>query len=178
MMKNNLILCGLPGSGKTETSKHLASQLQWQYVDTDACVEKLYENSSGQFLSCREISKKFGENRFRQLEDQIVLTLLDLQKSVISLGGGTLNNPENVKLLKNVGDFVYLKNDRKIIFERLMQKGMPSYLDAQNPYQSFEEIALKRELIYESVADLEIYTEKFSPNEIAAKIIELKKMQI
>ena len=176
-MRDNIILCGLPGIGKTEAGKRLAAKIGWQYIDTDACLEKYYETLSGKFITCREIHHQFGEITFRQLENQMLSTLLDLKQSVIGIGGGTLNNQDNIRLLKALGEFVYLKNDTKFIFERLMQKGMPSYLDPQNPFESFEKIAHQRQLIYESVADLQVDTGTLSPNEIATKIIKLKKMQ-
>ena len=168
----NFILLGLPGTGKTEAGKHLAAYLKWQHIDTDYCVEKYYEATSGTLLTCREIHKKYGIKVFRELETTVINTLVDVKNNVISLGGGTVTIPENIKALKTLGNFIYLKNDRRVIFERLMTKGMPSYLDPLKPYESFSKIADEREPIYLACADIQIDTGSLSPAEIASKILE------
>ncbi len=175
-MSDNIILCGLPGVGKTETAKRLASQLGWKHVETDACLEQYYQSTSGNKLTCREIYKQVGENSFRELENKMLSQLLELKKSVISIGGGTLNNTANVTILEALGKIVYLKGDLKIIFERLMQKGIPAYLDPLNLFESFQNIAQQRQPIYESVADLHVDIGTLSPTEIATKIINERRM--
>ena len=171
-MSNNLILCGLPGVGKSVVSQALSSQLGWQIIDTDKLVEAIYLKQYSQSLSCREIYKKLGEEAFRNLEHLVLTSLLGNREKVIAIGGGTLNAPQNRSCLKQLGLIVYLKNEHEVIYHRLMGKGMPAYLDAKNPRQSFEQIAQQREPIYESVADVTIHTQAFSPAEIASKIIE------
>ena len=91
----NLILCGLPMSGKTTVGKLLAQHLKWDFIDTDRCLEKAYEQQSGEFLSCREIYKKLGEGPFRVLEQERLAALAVNGSSVIALGGGCLKEPQN-----------------------------------------------------------------------------------
>lgn len=168
-----IILCGLPGTGKSAAGKILSAKLGWQYIDTDLYLEKFYKGLTGDFLSCRDLYKKIGDAHFRDLENQMLSGMSKIEKSVISVGGGTLNDPRNIEILRKLGKIIYLKNDRKVIFERLMSKGMPAYLDPKNPFQSFEAMADTREKIYKSVADITYDTGKLSPEEIATELIKL-----
>lgn len=174
-MKDNIILCGLPGTGKTETGKRLALMMGWEYIDTDSLLETYYKELTGLKVTCRELFREVGDNKFRELENQMLSSLGRIEKRVISVGGGTLNKGDNIKLLKELGHLVFLKNERTVIFDRLMNKGMPSYLDPENPFESFQKLADFREKIYESAADTIFNTGLMTPDEIAAKILEKLK---
>lgn len=171
-MKKTLILCGLPGTGKTESGKRLAALLNFPYVDTDLYLEKFYEQLNGTYLSCREMYRQLGEKSFRDLENQLLKSMGEIDDSVVSIGGGTLENRENIPLLKTWGRIIYLKNRRGVIFDRLIKKGVPAYLDPDDPVGSFERLADKREKIFESAADFVFDTGSLTPDEVARHLME------
>lgn len=173
-MAGNIIICGLPGSGKTETAKAIATTLIWEYVDTDEYVENLFFEETSEKATRREIFKKLGDYGFRKMENQVLTKLSNLQNLVISLGGGTVTSKENKGLVKALGTIIYLTNDRKVIYERLMNKGgMPAYLNPEAPFESFELLAEQREPVYEAIADIKFNTGTLTPLEAASQITSL-----
>ncbi len=173
-MGEHILICGLPGVGKTETAKAIAQTFVWAFLDTDEYIEDLYEKETGERTTRREIFKQLGDYGFRKMENQILAQLHAQEKIVIAMGGGTVTSKDNRGLVKSLGTVIYLTNDRKIIFERLMQKGgIPAYLNPESPRESFDLIANERELIYEELADIKFNTGKLTPLEIASEVTNL-----
>ncbi len=100
--KQNLVLIGMPSSGKTTLGKLLAVELEKEFVDTDIEIEK----QAG--MTIPEIFEKFGEEHFRNLESQIISKLSVKQSLVIATGGGAVLRRENVDLLKQNGKVVFI----------------------------------------------------------------------
>ncbi|MGL4348359.1 MAG: shikimate kinase [Chlamydiales bacterium] len=84
----NIILFGLPRSGKTTIGQKLAVNLSLSFIDTDRIIEKLYQKRFKSPYSCREIYQKFGEKKFRILESEAIFSLQNQSNTVIALGGG------------------------------------------------------------------------------------------
>lgn len=150
-MKNDLrprrlvCLVGFMGTGKSTVARLLARQVGWHYVDLD----KLITETSG--LSIPEIFDRLGEPGFRKLEHEqlarIVAESVQLNKPrIVSLGGGTTAQPENVALLRERGAVLVwlhcpvdellprcarIKNRPlfrdEASFHRLYQERLPSY---------------------------------------------------
>lgn len=172
-MGQNIIICGLPGIGKTETSKALSGLLDWNYVDTDEYLEASCSQEYGKQVTCRDIFKIVGDYGFRKLENGILRKLGKSANCVISIGGGTLTSDENRGLIKSLGTLVYLKNDIGVIYKRLIKRnGVPAYLNSENPYEAYQNLAKIREPIYEKNADITILTQEKTPLEIALEISE------
>lgn len=72
----NIILCGLPGCGKSTLGKKIAPLYQFDFIDTDLSIEELYKAKTGREFLVREIYKKEGVRFFRQLEKQVIASLL------------------------------------------------------------------------------------------------------
>ena len=101
----NLVLTGMPGSGKSTIGKELSKALSMEFIDTDALIEKREK---------RKISDIFatdGEEYFRSVESQVVKEVSSMKNSIISTGGGAILNPENILNLKANGRIFFL--DRK-----------------------------------------------------------------
>ncbi len=99
---NNIVLIGMPGSGKTSVGKSLARMLKMRFVDTD---EKL-ENDTGR--SIPDIFAKDREETFRALETNCVYSCAQMQNTVISTGGGVVLRKENMDALARNGRIVWL----------------------------------------------------------------------
>lgn len=146
----NIILCGMPCSGKTYFGKMTAERLSLNFIDTDELMVSEYIKMHNHRITCREIMLKEGESFFRTLESKVIEGLKVIQKSIIATGGGALCSKENILHLKTNGCLVYLKTSPKIILERLMnKKSLPSYLDKDNIEQSFKAILEQRLSLYE-----------------------------
>lgn len=168
----NIILCGLPGTGKSTVGKLLAQKMNRDYVETDRQLESLYESSFGEMLTCREIFQKQGEKAFRELEKQILLSF-NGSSTILDIGGGTLTHAENAKIIQMLGQVIYLKDNRQAIYERLMKKGLPAYLDPKAPYESFTKLAETREPVYARSAHATIDCAHLTPERVVEQIMNL-----
>ena len=112
-MKENLILCGFMGCGKTTVGRRLAALSGRELVDMDAYIEK------EQGKTVREIFDTLGESAFRQMETEAARALSQKNGLVIASGGGTVLNPENVRLLRQSGKILLLDVPLAALQERL-----------------------------------------------------------
>lgn len=99
----NVVLIGMPGSGKTSVGKAVARRLMKKYADSDAVIVER--------VGCTipEIFEKKGEKYFRSIEKQVISDLGKCRGTVISTGGGAVLNPENYYSLAQNGIIYYLE---------------------------------------------------------------------
>lgn len=102
------------GCGKTTIAKKLATLLNQNFVDTDELIIKNCNN-----MSITEIFSCFSEGYFRSLETQVLTRLALTKNTVVSLGGGTLDDPENYNIIKNTGTIVYLNLSFSSCYDRI-----------------------------------------------------------
>ncbi len=91
--KENIVLIGMPGCGKTTVGKILAEKLGREFIDTDEIISK--ENGD-----ITDIFAKMGESGFRDIETDVVKRVSALQGKVIATGGGAVLRQENIDFLK------------------------------------------------------------------------------
>lgn len=161
----NIILCGMPKSGKTTIGKKLARKLGFDFIDTDHMIVKAYG------ASCRDLFLQQGEMIFREMESQQITSLKNIQNTVISIGGGALCNLENAMHLQSLGKLVYLKVPSNILWSRNSMHGMPAFLSSQEAFKKLEE---KRLPIYERYATTHIDVYKLTLIEVINAILETK----
>ena len=124
--RNNIILIGFMGSGKTTFGKWIAANKKMEFVDTDELIEK--ENG----ITISDIFASKGEVYFRNLETDMLNKLLerDTQNCVISVGGGLPVKEENRALLSQLGTVVYLWADADELVKSCLLYTSPSPRDA------------------------------------------------
>ena len=103
--KQNIVLIGMPGCGKTTVGKELAKAINKEFIDTDEEIVKR------EGISIPEIFKALGEAGFRKIESEIIKDVAARQGLVIATGGGAVLKDENTKLLKGNGIVFFLDRD-------------------------------------------------------------------
>lgn len=104
--KENIVLVGMPGCGKSTVGKYLAKELGKEFVD----IDKEIELAEGRTIP--EIFAADGEEKFREIESRVIKTVAARQGLVIATGGGAVLKSDNVDILKENGRVVFL--DRPI----------------------------------------------------------------
>lgn len=116
MKKEIIFLIGFMTAGKSTIGKILANTIGWNFIDLDQEIE-LSEKKS-----VIKIFKENGEAYFRHLESKALNKFINERNLVISLGGGTIENPENLELILNNGIVIYLEISPQEAFRRLKFK--------------------------------------------------------
>ena len=135
----NIVLVGMPGSGKSVVGREVAKTLCRTFYDCDAEIEKKLGKS------IPEVFAERGEGYFRAAERETIAELSAVSGAVISTGGGAVLDGENVHALKRNGRIYYLRRD----INKLARKGRP--LSASGT--AVKEMFQKRKPLYEKAAD-------------------------
>ena len=162
--KENLVILGMMGSGKSSIGLLIAKKLKLSFIDIDKEIEKELN------LSISKIFEIKGEDFFRKFEEKITLKKLKTSSAVISLGGGAFIN-KNVRqeVLKNHISF-WLNWDSEILLNRIKNsKKRPLAFNATN--DELIDLIKKRSNTY-SKALHEIKCDNLSKNEIVKNILK------
>jgi shikimate kinase len=117
-VKKIIFLVGFMGSGKSTIGPILANTIGYNFVDLDIAIELL----EGKRIN--EIFSEHGEQYFRSIERKVLEEIAaSADKTIISLGGGTLANEAALAYVKSTGIVVYLKVNEDQIYKRLHAKG-------------------------------------------------------
>ena len=107
--KENIVLIGMPSSGKTTVGKQLAKLLNREFVDTDDEIVKKIG------MSIPEYFEKFGEDEFRRQESLVVSEVSAQNNQIIATGGGVILKNENIRRLKQNGLVYFLDRDLELL---------------------------------------------------------------
>lgn len=103
--KKNVVLIGMPSSGKTTLAKEISKLLKKDFVDIDAeIVSKIGMPISDYF-------EQYGENAFREIEQQVTKEYSGKNNLVISTGGGVIKRAENMTYLSMNGVILFIQRD-------------------------------------------------------------------
>lgn len=164
-MGNNIILVGMPASGKSTIGMLLAQKLpEYSLFDTDSIIEKT------QGMTISEIFEKYSEDYFRKLEYDTIKMVCAGKHKIISIGGGAFENPDNRATLLKFGKVFYLKSDLDILYCRISKDSTRPLLQNENPKQVLENLLKKREENYQK-AHFTIDTSSLSEDEIIGFIL-------
>jgi len=162
--KNNLILVGLMGSGKTTVGRLVADRLGWRLIDTD----RLIVERTGTPIPA--LFQEKGETFFRRLEKEALLELKDKERIVVATGGGIILDAENRSLLKETGLVIYLKTAPAVLATRVGRGEGRPLLMGRDPVLALTALLEAREAFYRQ-ADLVVVTDGRTPRQVAEEII-------
>lgn len=100
--KENIVLIGMPGVGKTSTGEALAKFLNRPWIDTDFLIKQKAHCEAASYLQTH------GEAAFRCLEHEIIQEISSMSGAVISCGGGVVVTPANYQALRKNSKLIYL----------------------------------------------------------------------
>ncbi len=162
MKKNNIILIGMPASGKSTVGVILAKILGYNFVDADIVIQE----KEGRKLA--ELIETEGIDGFIDIENRIN-SEIEVEKSVISTGGSAVYGKEAMDHYKNIGKIVYLKVSMDILTKRLSdvkQRGV-----VMREGQSLVSLYNERTPLYEKYADIVIDEGNKTMEEVVADLL-------
>ncbi|MCR4616351.1 MAG: AAA family ATPase [Clostridiales bacterium] len=155
---SNIVLVGMPGSGKTTVGKMLAKKMNRRFADMDAYIEE----KCG--MTIPDIFAKHGEDYFRDAESEAAAQLGKEHGLVIATGGGAVIREINKNSLRQNGKTVWLKRD----IERLSMNGRPLSKDIE----AVRKLFCEREKYYSQFSDICVDNNGKSPDIAVKKILE------
>ena len=162
-MKNNIVLIGMPGVGKSSVGVVLAKILGYRFLDSDLVIQE----KEGKLL--HEIIAEQGLEGFLKVEDRINASI-NCEKSIIATGGSAVYGREAMEHFKNIGTVLYMKAEYDTINSRLSNlvgRGV-----AMKSGQTLRDLYEERSELYEKYADITVVVDNMSIEEIISNILK------
>ncbi len=159
----NVVLVGMPGSGKSAVGERVAAWLGWPLLDTDEMVVR----RAGRSIA--EIFARDGEAEFRRIERAAVQEAARARRAVIATGGGVVLDPTNMAALRRHGLIVALTAEPDVLLARLGADGGGRPLLAPDPRTRVQTLLAERAPKY-AAADL-ILDAARPPEQLAQEIL-------
>lgn len=140
-MKENIILIGMPGSGKSTIGKMLSEKIEYDFIDMDKHIEEK------EGIKIPDIFHLYGEAYFRKKETEFLNSYKSVKKYVISTGGGTPIYNDNLQCLLQMGTIIFLDLDINNILQRIKKQ------DLQRPLLK-NEVESRLKKLYEDRIDI------------------------
>ena len=159
--KDNLILIGMPASGKSTVGVILAKVIGYDFIDSDLLIQK----KEGMRLA--DIIKKKGIDGFLEVENEVNASI-EASQCVIATGGSAVYGEEAMKHLREIGAVIYLQVDYSVIQKRLhniRQRGV-----VLREGQTLQDLYDERTVLYEKYADT-VIEEQGDAEDVVVRIL-------
>ena len=161
--KNNIILIGMPGVGKSTVGQILAQRLGYDFIDVDILIAKK------QGTPLQEILDNQGIDAFLAIEDEVGRSLT-AEKTVLAPGGSIVFSEAAMENLKRLGPCIYLKLPIDQLEARVAHnKGSRGIVGAPNA--TIDDIFEIRRPLYERYADFTLDCDGMNPEEVAEVVL-------
>jgi shikimate kinase/nucleoside-diphosphate-sugar epimerase len=167
----NVVVIGLMGCGKSTVGRLVASQLGFQFADTD----QLIVEAAGQTIP--QIFETEGEEGFRRRESAVLRSLMDRDGWVIATGGGIVTQARNHPLLRHLGYIAWLDASVENLYRRTASSRDRPLLREGDPRAKLQSLMDARRPIYKELADLRIVTDDLTQDEAAYGLAESVRMR-
>lgn len=165
MLSLKIALIGLPGSGKTTVGRQLARRLGLSFTDSDHVIE--------QRLGCsiRAYFESEGEERFRDVEQEVIDELTRAGDGVLSTGGGVVLRPANREHLHARARVFYLQSAPEDLYRRLRHDTHRPLLQVGDPLQRLRQLHAERDPLYRQTAHFVVETGRPSVASLVGLIV-------
>lgn len=160
---SNIVLIGMPGSGKSTVGPLLAAQTMRAFVDTDTLIEQRHARP------LQDIVDNHGHTGLLDIESA-VLCDLDVENHVVSTGGSAVYGERAMAHLRANGFIVFLDVSLATLEARIPDFSTRGL--AKRPEQSFADLFAERNRLYHHYADVTIECDALTPDEVCQRIIE------
>ena len=165
-MKKNIVLIGMPGSGKSTVGVILAKVLGYTFIDSDLLIQKEEKKL------LKDIIAREGQEGFLRIENRVNASI-ETENSVIATGGSVVYCEEAMKHLQDIGTVIYLKLDYQILKKRLSNligRGV-----VLKDGQTLEDLYKERVPLYEKYGEYIIDEKNTDAEGTLQKILEVLK---
>lgn len=159
--KSNIVLIGMPGSGKSTVGVILAKMISKDFVDTDLLIQLAEKRT------LQDIVDNDGHMELRRIEEEILLEVHHTDH-VIATGGSAAYSEKAMRHLKEDGVIVFLNADLDCLRNRIENyetRGLAKRAD-----QSFQDLFDERQQLYTRYADLTIDCSQLSQEQVCITI--------
>lgn len=160
---NNVILIGMPGSGKSTVGVVLAKCLGYKFVDSDLVIQEQYGKRLHQLI------EENGVEGFWKIENDVNV-ILDVTSSVIATGGSAIYGKTAMEHLSEIGKIVYLQLSLEEVADRLGDLNVRGV--TLQPGQTLQDLYGERIPLYEKYAHITIDCNGKQLRDIVAEIAE------
>ena len=141
--KLNIVLTGMPTCGKSTLGKMISEKYGYEFIDTDELIENKINDKISSFI------KSNGEEKFRDIESEVIKEISTKNHSVISTGGGAILRNDNVTNLKHNGKIFFINRSLELLKPTSDRPLTSNVDDLKKKYD-------ERLPIYKSTSDVEI----------------------
>lgn len=161
-MKSNIVLIGMPGSGKSTVGVILAKQTSKGFVDGDVLIQ------TREGRSLQDIVDKEGYLALRNIEERVLMEI-DVGNHVISTGGSAVYSTAAMEHLGKDGLIVFLDVSLDTLRKRIYN--FDSRGIAKRPDQSLEDLFAERSALYSQYADVRIDCNPLNTDQVCEAIV-------
>ena len=165
-MKDTIFLIGFMGAGKSTIAECLRRNYGRKVVEMDQKIEEQEQ------MAISRIFEEKGEDYFRGLETKLLQELRGQPDLVVSCGGGVPLRSDNVKVMKESGQVVFLTAKPETIYQRVKNSHNRPLLESNKNISFITSLLEERRERYETAADYLIATDDRSAEEICQEIME------
>ena len=167
MHKDNIVLIGMPGVGKSTVGVILAKVMGYQFIDADLLIQQQEKRL------LHEIIADVGVDGFIQVENRVNASI-QAERSIIATGGSVVYGREAMEHLKSIGTVIYLKVPYAELEKRLADiQGRGVVL---REGQNLHDLYLERTPLYEKYADIRISESGLDVEHTVEEIVKIQNL--
>ncbi len=163
--KNNVVLIGMPGAGKSTLGVVLAKILKYDFVDTDLVIQNQRDRTLQMILDA------CGPDGFLQVENDVLRTI-EATNSIVATGGSAVYSDEAMRHLADIGTVVYLQISFDSLKRRLGNLHERGVVLKGGMGMSLQELYDERLPLYEQYAEITVDVDHLSITDAARKVAD------